>query len=322
MTAPFLAFDHVQLAMPPGREDADRGLTVRRILSLVLLGALVAGAAGPVPASAQPAPLTATEIYVKMRAAVNALPVPAYIAFTEQDSSTHKYALLQDRLRIVMRTSDTHAWMRTIVTAIGNPGREEPLVVTNGMYPGTPIERVGEFPLADFGIRPRRAGRAGIFEAPGTPEPAPSAGPLKAIGSVTGYNLSYRLTDLGDADIGGAAVYHIGLFPYRDPGHNVLREAWIDKSTFVPKRYVAERFVENGPLSFRYLITVNTSLIAGHLVNVEAAGHYEVHRALFVHMAGDAHWTISDVTFPLDPPAWLFDPAHYKDHKGEPVPDL
>ncbi len=92
---------------------------------------------------------------------------------------------------------------------------------------------------------------------------------------MTGYNLSYRLADLGDADIDGAPVYHLGLFPYRDPGHNVLREAWIDKSTFVPKRSVAERFVEDGPLSFRYLITVNTALIAGHLVNVEAAGHFE-----------------------------------------------
>ncbi len=108
-----------------------------------------------------------------MRVAVQALPVPAYIAFTEQDSSTRKYALLQDRLRIVMRVSDTHAWMRTIKDANGNPVREGPQVVTNGVYPTTPIERVGEFPVADFGLRPRRAGRAGIFEAPGTPEQRP-----------------------------------------------------------------------------------------------------------------------------------------------------
>jgi hypothetical protein len=295
---------------------------VRRILSIALLGALVVGVTGPAPGLAQSSPLTPTEIYVKMRAAVNALPVPAYIAFTEQDSSTHKYALLQDRLRIVFRMSDAHAWMRTITTANGNPGREEPLVVTNGVYPGTPIERVGEFPLADFGLRPRRAGRAGIFEAPGTPEPMPSAGPLKAIGSVTGYNLSYRLADLGDAEIGGVPVYHIGLFPYRDPGHNVLREAWVDKSTFIPKRFVAERFVENPPFSFRYLITVDTAMIGGHLVNVGAYGHFEVHRGLIYNYAGDGRWAISDVTFPADPPAWLFDPDHYKDHKGEPVPDL
>lgn len=295
---------------------------MRRTPIFAALIAIVATGAVPATGVAQSPPPAATDVYLKMRAAVNALPVPPYIAFTVQDSSTRKYAVLQDRLRIVMRVSDVHAWMRTITTAIGNPSRDEPLVVTNGVYPSTPIERVGEFPLADFGFRPRRAGRPGIFEASGTPEPVPSAGTLKAIGSVTGYNLSYRVVDLGDAEIGGLAVYHLGLFPYRDPGHNVLREVWIDKSTFLPKRYVAERYVENGGLSFRYLITVNTAMIEGHLVNVDAAGHFEVHRALIVHLAGEGRWTISDVTFPVNPPAWIFDPDHYKDHKGEAVPDL
>jgi hypothetical protein len=295
---------------------------VRRRLILAALGLVVAAGAVPAAGVAQSPTPTATDVYLKMRAAVNALPVPPYIAFTVQDSSTRKYAVLQDRLRIVMRVSDVHAWMRTITTANGNPSRDAPLVVTNGVYPSTPIERVGEFPLADFGLRPRRAGRPGIFEASGTPEPAPSAGTLKAIGSVTGYNLSYRVADLGDVEVGGLAVHHLGLTPYRDPGHNVLREVWVDKTTFVPKRYVAERYVENGGLSFRYLITVNTAMIEGHLVNVDAAGHFEVHRALIVNVAGEGRWAISDIAFPANPPAWIFDPDHYKDHKGEPVPDL
>jgi hypothetical protein len=60
----------------------------------------------------------------------------AYIAFTEQDSFRRKYLLMEDRLRIVTRVSDVHAWMPTIKTAIGNPGRDETHVVTNGVYPG------------------------------------------------------------------------------------------------------------------------------------------------------------------------------------------
>jgi len=289
------------------------------ILALTAIGAwgVAAGAAAePVP------PLTATEIYVKMRAAVNRLPVPAYVAFTEQDASTRKYTLLQDRLRIVVRVSDAHAWVRTIKNMNGDTVQVEPNVVTGMVYPQTPIERVGEFPLADFGLRPRRPGQTGMFEAPGTPEPTPSPGPLKAIGSVTGYNLSYRVVNLGDTDVGGAPVYHLGLFPYRDPGHNVLREVWIDERTFIPKRYVAERFVENGGLSFRYLITVNTAMVEGHLVNVDADGHFEIHRALIIHVAGGGRWAISDVRFPTDPPGWLFDPDHYKEHAGDAVPDL
>ncbi|HEV2737490.1 MAG TPA: hypothetical protein VGU66_02825 [Candidatus Elarobacter sp.] len=285
---------------------------------------IVVVAAGALPAAgtAQTPPPGVTEIYVKMRAAVNALPVPAYIAFTVQESSTRKSGLIADRLRIVERVSDAHAWVRTIRNMHGDAVHVEPQVVTGNLFPNTLIERVGEFPLADFGLRPRRAGRTGIFEAPGTPEPTPSAGPLRAIGSVTGYNLSYRIADLGDTELGGAPVHHLGLFPYRDPGHNVLREVWIDASTFIPKRYVAERFVENGGLSFRYLITVDTAVIDGHLVNVGAAGHFELHRALIINVTGDGRWAISDVTFPADPPAWLFDPDRYKDHKGEPVPDL
>jgi hypothetical protein len=287
-------------------------------LFAAVLALLVTAHAAPPAASAaeRPAPV---EIYVKMRAAVNALPVPPYIAFTEQDASTRKYALLQDRMRVVTRIADGHAWVRPIQDATGNPDRRPPRVVTTVVYPGTPIERIGEFPLADFGLRPR-TGRPGMFEAPGTPEPAPAAGSIKAIGGVSTYNLSYRIVDLGDTELGSLPVHHLGLTPVRDPGHNVLREIWIDETTLLPKRYIAERFVENGPFSFRYLITVDTAVIENHLVNVAAAGHFEVHRGLIVNYSGDGRWTISDVTFPADPPAWMFDPDHYKDHSGEPIP--
>jgi hypothetical protein len=63
------------------------------------------------------------------------------------------------------------------------------------------------------------------------------------------------------------------------------REACVDESTFIPKRFVAERFVENPPFSFRYLITVDTAMIGGHLVNVGAYGHFEVHRGLIYNYA-------------------------------------
>jgi len=257
-----------------------------------------------------------------MRAAVNALPVPPYIAFTEQDAGEQNGRMFADRLRIVTRVSDAHAWVRPILDERGNPSQRAPRVVTTIVYPGTIIERVGEFPLADFGLRPRRAGRPGMFEAPGTPEPTPSPSALQAIGSVSTYNLSYRIADLGDTAIDSARVHHLGLTPVRDPGHNVLREVWVDAKTFIPKRYVAERFVQNGGLSFRYLITVNAALIEGHLVNVDAAGHFEVHRALVIHYAGDGRWTISDVRFPADPPPWLFDPDRYREHQTDVLPDL
>ena len=194
------------------------------------------------------APVSPTEIYVKMRAAVNALPVPPYIAFTEQGDCRENGRAFVDRMRIVTRVADAHAWVRPILDQRGNPSPLAPRVVTTIVYPGTIIERVGEFPLADFGLRPRRAGRPGLFEAPGTPEPAPSPNGLQTIGSISTYNLSYGITDLGDTTIGSAPVYRLGLSPIRDPGHNVLREIWVDANTYLPTRYVAERFVENGGL--------------------------------------------------------------------------
>ena len=274
--------------------------------------------------SAQPAPSSAIELYVKMRAAVNLLPVPAYVAFTMQDASTRKNTVLQERLRIVVRASDGHAWVRMLKNATGDVVHIPPQVVTTPIYPGVFIERPGDFPLADFGLRPRRSGRPELFEASGTPEPEPSAGTAgpQSIGSVRTYNLSYEISDLGDTTIGDVPVHHLGLTPRRDPGHNVLREVWVDQSTFIPKRYVAERFVENGPIAFRYLITVDTALIDGRLVNVAAAGHFDVHRALIINYSGEGRWSISDVTFPADPPPWLFDPDRYSDHRGDPTPDL
>jgi hypothetical protein len=300
------------------------GSQLRRVLIAAALSAVAVRASVP-SASAADVPPTPTEIYVKMRAAVNALPVPPYVAFTEQDAGQEFSRTFVDRIRIVTRVADGHAWYRPILDERGNPSQAPPSVVTALVYPGTIIERVGDFPLADFGLRPRRSGaKPGIFEAPGTPEPTPSPPPaeLQAIGSVSTYNLSYRVTDLGDTAIGPAAVHHLGLAPIRDPGHNVLREVWVDAQTFVPKRYVAERFVENGGLSFRYLITVNTAIIQGHLVNVDADGHFDVHRALVLHLSGQGHWTISDVRFPADPPSWLFDSEAYRAHQTDPLPDL
>ncbi len=55
---------------------------------------------------------------------------------------------------------------------------------------------------------------------------------------------------------------------------------------------------------------------------MDAAGHFDVPRARVIHYSGDGRWTISDVTFPTNPPAWLFDPDRYRDHGNDPLPPL
>jgi hypothetical protein len=297
----------------------------RTPLPFVFIVALAAAAHDAAPARAAatspPSHPDATSIYERARSAVGALALPPYVAFTEQDLSTGRDGLLQERVRIVVRTSDGHAVVRRLRDYNGDPVSEPPRVVTTALYPVTIIYRVGDFPLADFGMR-RTTTRPGIFEASGTPEPAATGEELRTLTKVTVSDLAYRLTDLGDETLGARSVYHLGLEPLRDPGHHVLRELWIDRETSLPVRYVAERFVGMAGLPFRYLVTVDAAMYDGHLVNVEADGRFDVHRALVIHYAGEGHWKIADVDFPQSVPDWAFDPKQFAEHTGEDVPGL
>jgi hypothetical protein len=113
--------------------------------ALIVLGVCAVVAAG----SAQPAPASAIELYVKMRAAVNALSVPADVAFTMQDASTRKDLLLQERLRIVVRSSDGHAWVRMLKNATGDVVHTPP---GNGAGDLNPRRRWGIEPLRRLGV--------------------------------------------------------------------------------------------------------------------------------------------------------------------------
>lgn len=260
------------------------------------------------------------DIYLRAQEAVNALPLPPYVAFTLQDHTLKQHGLEQERLRILVRSSDGHAFVVPLQDAGGNVPHELPGVATNSFDRWTSLYRIGDFPLADFGLRKHGSGRPGIFEASGTPQPEPADTPgTRVIASVRVVNIPYRIVDLGDLSIDGHAVYHLGLKPRYDAGHHVLREMWIDKASLLPRRYIAERFV-GGPISFRYFVTVNTAVIGGHLVNIDADGHFNVNRALVIHYSGEGRWAVSDVSFPAAPPSWVFDPGLYAQHQGEAIP--
>jgi hypothetical protein len=241
--------------------------------------------------------LSPEDIYLHAQQAVNALSQPDYVAFTLQDHTQKQHSLDQERLRILVRNSDGHAFVVPMQDAGGNAPHEQPGVAATSFERWTALYRIGDFPLADFGLRKRGSGRPGIFEASGTPQPesADTPGP-RVIASVRAVNIPYRIVDLGDSSIDNHSVYHLGLQPRYDAGHHVLREMWIDKASLLPRRYVAERFV-GGAIAFRYLVTVNTALVDGHLVNTDADGHFNVNRALLIHYSGEGRWTVSGVLF-------------------------
>jgi hypothetical protein len=279
-------------------------VTVRLCALFALLAVISPSATTAQPVEA----LDAKAIYLKTVAAVNALALPQYVEFTSQNDSDVQNTPVQDQLRIVMRVSDGFAFVETLRNREGQPATlASAQVVTDGRFPSS-IYRLGDFPLADFGLRLGPQTRPGIFEDTGTPEPEPSGAP-RSIASVKVIDIPYALVDLGDESVNGHLSYHLGMTPLRDPGHHVLRQMWVDKTTFLPLRYVAERFVDATAFKFRYLVTVNTALVAGHLVNVDADGHFDVHRALFFRYAGEGRWTIAGVSFPRSEPDWMFNPA-------------
>jgi hypothetical protein len=277
----------------------------RWVLCLV---AIVAATTAQAPVQPSSVPPDAKATYLKTVTAINALPPPPYVEFTFENQSTLDDESHDERLHVDMRTSDGYASVEILRDPHGRAAAPAaPELVTNGIYPSS-IYRLGDFPLADFGLRTRPHSRPGFFEDKGTPEPEPSDEP-RLIGSVLAINIPYRLEDRGEVVVNGRPVYHLGLTPLRDPGHHVLREMWIDEASFLPVRYVAERFVDAGTFTFRYLVTVNTSLVAGHLVNIDADGHFNVRRAPDNVYAGEGRWSISGVSFPTSEPATLFDPA-------------
>jgi len=267
---------------------------------------LAAALAAPTP----PAPLDAKTIYLKTVAAVNALPLPPYVAFTSQNDSEVGNTPIGDRLRVIMRTSDGDALVEPLRAMNGTPTPLAPTqLVTNGHFPSS-IYRLGDFPLADFGLRLGPRTRPGIFEDSGTPEPDPASG-LQQIAAVHVLDIPYTVVYLGENTVAGRAAYHLGLTPVRDPGHHVLREMWVDETSFLPVRYVAERFVDAELFKFRYFVGIDTALVDGHLVNIDAEGKFDVHRIAGIHYFGEGNWTISDVSFPSSEPDFLFPASPY-----------
>jgi hypothetical protein len=281
----------------------------------------------PVLAGATPAPdaveLSPVQIYWRAQAAVNRLAQPPYIAFTFENQGylfandtaeqrsvvpTHEF------LRAVVRVADGSAVITALKNFAGQDiSRPRPFVIntTSDYFAVSNIFRLGDFPLADFGLRYGTPSRPGFFEPAG---PLATASPLHVIATVVAFEPPpYKIVNLGDATVGGQPVYHLGLDPLREPSHNVLRQMWIDKTTFLPVRYVALRTVIIPDEYLKYLVTVDSAVIDEHIVNVGASGNSSI---------GLGKWHVSDVSFPASEPDWVFDRAQWARHDGEVIPNL
>jgi hypothetical protein len=263
-------------------------------------------------------PLRPAQIYNRMQAAVNRLPLPAFIAFTFQNEGTtldySQNGIIPTReiLRVLVRVADGRAVLVPLKDPDGDDvAKPAPRLVTasEDYQNVSNIIRLGDFPIATFGLRYNSLGRADFF-VPSSP--SPEASPLRVIATVEALApVPYALVDLGDTTIDGRAMYHLGLKPLHDPDRYVLRQIWIDQETYLPRRYIAHRDVLG---LYSYLITVDTALIGPYLVNTTADGD--------AYMNGRGAWSICQVTFPEFEPDWVFNGSEWAHHIGDRIPNL
>ncbi|HEY3675138.1 MAG TPA: hypothetical protein VGK84_04035 [Candidatus Tumulicola sp.] len=257
---------------------------------------------------------------------MNALPYPPYIVFTFENQGAVGDQPVHELLRVLVRTDDGVAVMTVIRDFRGNTLSTPRATVVSKKLDFLNVSnvlRLGDFPLADFGLRYVRPARPDFFDsdptaATGAATAATAATPnLKVIATVgAGAGQQYHVADPGIVEIDGKPAYHFAVTPVRNSKHNTLREIWIDTTTNLPVRYIAQRFIENYPGDdYSYYIAVDAREIDGHLVNVDADGS-----SLLRGLLGK--WQISDVSFPASEPDWVFDRDQWKLHIGEPIPNL
>jgi hypothetical protein len=249
---------------------------------------------------AQPAPPPASEIFDRARAAVQARPLPPYIAYTQFVSLERHGRSRAQNERVVVRSADG----ATYVTSLDDPRaaahvEPRPLV----------------FPTSTFGLVQRPAGEtaSAALEGAAAGEPADTTAP-RVIGRVSATSRAYDLHFAGTDQIDGTPLYHLIAVPRFDPRRNRIRALYVDPATFEPRRIVYEYFAERGPLRSRPTVTVDYEPVGDSWVISHAALDFVVRFGFFTY-GGSGELRISEVSFPAAEPAWMFDRAALAAHQ-------
>ncbi len=142
------------------------------------------------------------------------------------------------------------------------------------------------------------------------PTPEASLPPVIATVRARG-EFDYRVTEVNRE---GDEI-HLKLQPRREPDRNRLRELWVDAKTLDLRKLVAtdKLFVENGPI-YPVLFTVNFEMF--HSVPVIT----HIHGVVYGGYDGDGQvvdYDFKELVFPLQLPAWYFNPRDYAQHVSE-----
>ncbi len=153
-----------------------------------------------------------------------------------------------------------------------------------------------------------------------TPEPSSPPESLKTIISVVSfsepdYNVAAMTVE--------GSMLHLVLAPKRDPERNVLREIWVDKSSYVLKKVIAHDRMFIDGTSHIYPMRIVYTL--GYLQDYVVITHFDGTvlpakdpDASFESDTGDSpnvSIEFKDISFPSTLPDWYFNPREYAQNK-------
>jgi hypothetical protein len=143
---------------------------------------------------------------------VNALPYPPYIAFTFENRGVVGDQPTHELLRVLVRTDDGVAVMTVIRDFRGDAlAKPRATVVSQKLdfLNVSNVLRLGDFPLADFGLRYVRPARPDFFETDAPGAATPSIKVIATVGATSGPQ--YQLADPEIVDIDEKRAYHFTL---------------------------------------------------------------------------------------------------------------
>jgi hypothetical protein len=277
-------------------------------LAIVVVAAFgVAAAQAPEPAASP----SANAIFDRARSVANTRAFPAYYSYRLDTRIERKGKVLEEHDRVTVRHSDGVSFVEPIKDSPSDRRATTPEV-----RPSPPYVAPGR----TFGLAttPVRAGPSIFDEQPdaaASPSPAPAATTV-VIGRVVATSRDYDVTLAGEAVIDGRDTYHLIVVPRFAPERKLLRELYIDRTTFRAVREIIQVAPNAGPIHTRPLATIDYQDFGDGYLMAVASAHVEL-RVVFLSFTADVSLRMSELTAVEHPPPWMFDAALLSAHLRE-----
>ena len=256
--------------------------------------------ASPSPApSAAPEP-TASAWYDAAYDRWKGLPLAPFSAFDIDVASTVKGKRMERRYHEFLRARD--GTCLDIGVAIDPNDRPDRDTVSKRC--------IGPDFAFDFVARGSGGSGLPIEVASAAPVPEESGAP-KTIAVTRVRSRPYAVTIVGFETVDGIDTVHLKLVPYSAPDRHIVRDLWIDRTTFGVVRLGGEARAAAGLAHATFEARYAETATSQELLLV--TGYVKAQLALF-KIGADFRFAQSNVTFPGTLPDWYWDQRAYDEH--------